>query len=396
MIFGVKNVQTELGEFSSEKCVACKDSYTYRFIKATRFLVVFFINLIPLSSRYEAVCAECKDTLAVDNKTGRKIAKANFNKRRLRLAVFTILKPAVAAIVIAAAVALPLTLRGLDTSPEAIKSLFADSEDGIYGVEDSGGNMIAFVQVENGVNTITFYDDVSVLVGEPGADGSFKLHEYRQEATNDAEQPDGLFLVRIPDNPGMLVDRFGIPVRTYYYDSANDTYGYSRGVVDLSSISYTADKVTYPFHYFTSSSDEPTEYVYVLYFSGGRELLAQFIPKLPTGETNQFVSLTVTDIVNGRDQTVTQYDFDDNMKKMAVQAGITQESSVQDILDFLEQYSPAPSYVTAYTYYKNTKVPSGISYSMPDANGDMQTVTQALTVQEKNGYYIVRAENQSE
>lgn len=396
MIFGIKDVRNDLGEFSSDKCSACQSSETYHFYKITRYLVVFFLNLIPLGSHYEAVCSSCQDTLAIDKQTGGGIARKNFNKRRLGLAAKTALKLAAAAIVIAAAVVLPLTVRfPLDARPETLKTLITETEDGLYGIQDRDGNVLGIVSVAGGEKTLTYYDDVSVLVKESGADGSFKVHEYRQEATNDTQQ-EGVYLVRIPDNPGVLEDRHGIPVRVYHYDSNKDALGYAMGVDDLTAITYTADKVTYPFHYYSNDTNDPAAYVWVLYLSADKQLTAVFIPELPTGETNVFAALTVKDMAGGRMQTATQYNFDDDTISKAGKAGLSHLSSMQDILKFLSDNTPLPASVTDYQYFENTKVVSGITYSMPDANGKMQSVSQPFSVTPRNGYYIVKAAEQAE
>lgn len=388
MIFGTREVSTDLGVFSSEKCCACKSSYTYHFYKITRFIVIFFMNLIPLGSHYEAVCEGCEDARAVDGKTGRGIAKQNFKKRHRALAAKTVLKLAAAVVVIAAAVVLPLTIRvPLDTRPETLKSLV--TQDGLYSIQDSAGNVLGVVQAAGDMKLLTYYDDVSVLVKEKGADGSFKKHDYRQEATNETEQDD-IFLVRIPDNPGILEDRYGTPVRIYHYDTETDTMAYSRGVEDLSAIEYTADKVVYPFKYY-SDTQEPTDYLYVLYFMGDKQLDATFIPQLATGETNQFVMLTLRELKGGRIRSETIYNFDESAIELAKQAGLTQQSSAQDILGFLDENALVPTMVTDFEYYKNTKVISKMTLSMQDSGGNMQSVSQDFDIIVKNGYYIVQS-----
>jgi hypothetical protein len=387
MIFGTRDVKNDLGTFSSEKCSACKDSYTYHFYKITRFIVVFFMNLIPLGSHYEAVCEGCEEARAVDANTGRGIAKQHFKKRSWALTAKTVFKLAAVAVVIGAAVALPLTLRfSLDTRPETLKVLV--SEDGLYSIQDSEGEVLGVVQVTDGVNRLTYYDDTSVLVKEPGADGSFLKHDYRQEATNEAKQAD-LFLVRIPDNPGILEDRHGTPVRIYHYDTANDAIGYSRGVEDLSAIQYTSNKVTYPYKYYSSDKEEATEYTMVLYFAGNKELEATFIPELGSSEINQFVMLTVRELKNGRVISETVYHFGESTIALAKEAGLTQQSSAQDILDFIEQNKP-DSMVTDYEYYNNTKVITKMTLTLQDSDGNMQSVSQDFDVTVKNGYYIVQ------
>ncbi len=389
MIFGTREVSTDLGVFSSEKCSACKSSYAYHFHKITRFIVVLFVNLIPLGSHYEAVCEGCEDSRAVDGKTGRGIAKQNFRKRHLALTVKTILKLTAALVVITAAVMLPHTIPISPVShPDTLKSLV--SEDGLYSIQNSDGEVLAVVQIADGMNLLTYYDDASVLVKEPGADGSFIKHEYRQEATNEAN-PDGIFLVYIPDNPGILEDRYGTPVRIYHYDTDTDALGYSRGVEDLSAIEYKADKSVYPFKYYSSDTQEPTDYLFVLYFEGNKQLEATFIPQLATGETNQFVMLTVKELLNGRVASESVYNFSENTIALAKKAGLTQQSTAQDILNFVEQNKLTPNMVTDYEYYKKTKVISKITLAMQDADGNMQSVSQDFDIAVKNGYYIVQS-----
>ncbi len=394
MIFGTREVSTDLGAFSSEKCSACKGSYTYHFYKITRFFVVFFMNLIPLGSHYEAVCEGCEDSKAVDGKTGRSIARQNFKKRSRALAVKTIFKLAATALVIAAAVVLPLTLRiPLDTRPETLKNLV--TEDGLYSIQNSEGHVLGVVQIAEGMNLLTYYDDTSVLVKETGADGSFKMHEYRQEATNESGQDD-VFLVRIPGNPGILEDKYGTPVRIYHYDTETDALGYSRGVDDLSAIEYTPEKVVYPFKYYSSDTQEPTDYKLVLYFTGDKQLEATYIPELATGETNQFVMVTIRELKNGRIASEVIYHFDENTIALAKEAGLTHQSSAQDILNFIDQNALVSTMVTDFEYYKNTKVISKMTLSMQDAGGDMQSVAQEFDITVKNGYYIVQSVSEAQ
>lgn len=389
MIFGVKEVRNDLGEFSSDTCSACHSGSQYRFSKISRFLVVFFVSLIPLGSRYEAVCVDCADTLAVDAAAGRKIARAHFGGRHFALGLKTALKLIAAAAIVAAAVALPLTLRfPLDSRPETLKSLIPQTQDGLFSIQDRDGNVLGVVEVASGVKTLTFYNDASVRVNEPGADGSFIMHEYRQEATNDAEQ-DGIFLVRLPGNPGVLEDRYDIPVRVYHYDSENDTLGYSRGVADLTSIAYTAGKAVYPFQYFTSGSDAPSDYYLVLYLTGDKNLLCTFVPD--RAGSVEFGSLVVDELENGRLTRESQYIFEDSIVNKAKAAGLTQQSSAQDILDFLAETAPTPDMITGYEYYQNTKVITGMSLNIPSPDGTAQSVSQQFSVTVKNGYYIIQA-----
>jgi len=162
-------------------------------------------------------------------------------------------------------------------------------------------------------------------------------------------------------------------------------------VEDLSTIEYTADKVVYPYKYHSSQTQEPTDYLFVLYLAQDKQLEATFIPDLATGETNQFVMLTVKTFKNGRIVSESAYNFDESAIALAKQFGITKQSQAQDILRFLEQHALTPSVITEYQYYKNTKVISKMTLSMQDAGGVLQSVSQDFDILVKNGYYIVQS-----
>lgn len=167
------------------------------------------------------------------------------------------------------------------------------------------------------------------------------------------------------------------------------------GVDDLTTIVYTADKVTYPYKHYTSDASEPSKYVYVLYL-GDKQIQATFFPDESTGEFKQLISVTVNDLKNGRISTQTQYVFGDNTVSEAKNAGLSPQSSANDILTFLEKSNPEPTLATSFEYYENTKVMTSMTFSLPDANGTMQSVTQLFNVTFKNGYYIVLAAEQTE
>ena len=78
MIFGTKKARAALGKFTSEKCAACKKSNEYVFYRVTKYIVVFFISLIPIGNSYECECIKCDDKLQIDKKAGRKLARQKF------------------------------------------------------------------------------------------------------------------------------------------------------------------------------------------------------------------------------------------------------------------------------------------------------------------------------
>ncbi|MDD5018180.1 MAG: hypothetical protein PHO15_08800 [Eubacteriales bacterium] len=384
MFFGKREKEIDMGGFSSSKCRICKKGYRYKFVKTTTYLVVFFINLIPLSSKYESICDECGTIEPVNLKAGRKTARSEFARKNAKQNILTFLKITVFISVLAAAVILPLVLvKAPKPGPQFYKDLV--SEDGLYNILDSEGNILATVAVEDGVKILSFYDATSVLVGEDGADGTFIKHEYYYEVSDN--ETGELRLERIADEPGILEDKYHTVIREYHYDAANDALGYARGIEDLSTIEYTSNKVTYGYIYYLSETDYEN-YIDVLYLENGTQLRATFIPLLPGGECNRIISFSVEIIENGRTVDQTIYEFDDDTIELAYSAGISAKSSADDILDFVENNTPNAVTLTC-AYYKNTKVVTSISASQYGSTDAAET--QRFDVTEKNGYYIQRA-----
>ena len=389
MIFGIKEKEINMGSFSSSACSTCKEGGPYHLIKKTRYLVAFFISLIPVGSSYRYVCGQCENEEEIDTKAGQKEAKKVFRKRRLLLAFKDILKTAVFFGVIASAIILPLALiKAPVPDPQVFKDLV--SEDGLYNIADKDGSILATVQVVDGQKTLTFYDRVSVLIGEPGADGTFLMHEYYHE-TEDASSENGVSLQRDMDEPGFLEDRYHVPVRMYYYNAATGSLGYATGIENLSSIVYTPDQVTYTYSYYTSDTDKET-YVDVLYLDNGMRLKATFTPSVPGEAPDQFFSLSIEYFDHDRISKMAAYYFEETDMDAEKSDNISMNSTADDILNFIAQAAPDPALTAEFTYYENTNVLTSSLVSGPGESSDSDSIFQSYTVTEKSGYYIQQAD----
>ena len=396
MFFGIREKKTELGEFSSEKCRECGCT-TFRLVKTVRYFVAFFVNLLPLSVKYESVCGECGAAEAVDRAAASAAAQKEFGAAQRKDVVLTFLRIAAFAVVIAAAVALPLTLiKSPGPDPAALVAL-AGSEDGAYDILDADGAVLAIVKVENGEKNLTFFDDMSALTGEPGATCGFVMHEYYKQA-GDAAQSDptgadigggsvieSLPLERIIDNPGVLEDRYEMPVRSYHYDLANKAMGYSLGISDLTTIQYTPGKVIYPCTYYISDT-ETQDYTVVLYLKGKTRIEATFASVL-TGEM-QLSFMNVSNMENGHPTKTDEYYLDVDSAAKSTESGLSPESAMQEISDFIAENELIPIQTTEYEYFNGTGVYKTRFISQPDANGDMQSTTHRFDITEKDGYFI--------
>lgn len=383
MIFGKRSVRHDFGAFESDACPACGKGTTYRFACVARYAVVLFINLIPAPARYETVCEECGDTQTLTAAAGRGVAKEFFARPGRALFTAHALRLGAAIAVIAAvALALILTLAPA-ADPQTLKNLAG--EDGVYSIQTFDGGVLGIVEAADGEKLLTFYNDSSVLVGEPGAEGRFTRHEYFREAVDGAGET---ALVRDPAAPGVLKDRHDTVVRLYEYDQALDTLRYATGVEDLSAIVYTPGKAVYPFSHYSDDSPEPTPYTVVVYLSPDSRIEATFGAADAGAEALD--SLVIKELENGRVATETIYDFDAAARAQAQAYGLSPDSGVDDITGFIETYAPAPLMAARCTYYKNTRVLAAISLSLPDGAGGTQTYEQKLDVTEKAGFYIVQ------
>ena len=385
MIFGIREKKTSLGNFTSEKCSACKKNIEYRLEKTVKYLVVLGINLVPLHSSYESVCDKCGVTEAVKGRAARGLARKHFAGRQFAQQFFMVLRLVLAAAVIAAAVVLPLSIKiPLSREPEVIKALV--SADGNYAIHDSSGEVLAVVNVTDGIKTLTWYDKVSELSNTGSKGGTFYLHETYQEA---ADSQGNTILTRFMDDPGRLLDQYKSVVRVYLYNEDTDALAFYKGVGDLSTIEYTPRKVTYPSIYYLAE-DQQEEYLQVLYLMSNAQVRVEFVQSAQD-VYDQTVSVYIDTIEGGRTTDQMTYYFDDDIIALAQQAGLSPDSQAQDFVDFIVKNGVSAIQTYHYEYYRNTGVIVYEESSLPDEDGVMQTYTAQYDVTVNNGYYIVQA-----
>lgn len=383
MIFGIREKKTTLGSFTSDKCTSCKKSIEYRMEKTIRYLVIFGINLVPLRVRYESVCEKCGTAEALKGSTARGLARKHFAGRQLKQQFFMALRLLLAVAVIAAVVVLPTTIKiPVNREPEALKALV--SADGDYAIKDRYDELLAIVHVENGVKTLTWYDQVTELTGTGSRGGRFYLHESYQEATDAAGNT---ILIRVIDDPGRLVDQYNSIIRLYSYNEDSDALTFYQGVEDLSAIQYSSGKVVYPYIRFNEAG-EKQGYVTVLYNLSNARLSAQFIAS-ESGAYDKLCAVNIDTLSGGRVTDQRYYYFDDNTMALAIQAGLTQDSGAQAIADFIRANGLIAMITTHLEFYANTDVVRLEETTMPDANGVMQTSTVEYDITAKDGYYIL-------
>ena len=382
MIFGTREKEYELGSFTSDACSACKKGKTYTFIKAIRFIVVFFINLIPLGARYEAVCENCGDIVKVDKKAGAGIARTRFSTENNAVSFFAVMKLALLAVVIALAVVLPLLLvPQAAPAAEDLKALV--SEDGQFGIQNAKGEVYGYVSMQDGQKTVTFYTETIALIGEPGASGMMMKQNFEEASDEDGNTA----MERILTDVGSLRDRYDTKVRTYHYDVVSDSLGYALGVADLTAIQYSAGKVVYPFTQY-SENGQSVQFLLVKHIAESQHVAATFEPTSAGSDVLYINKVLVSDYEDGRQVSESLYSVSSTPDDIQVLNPLDQNSTAADILAYLELTGQQPLYSETYVYYKNTQVMTEITAMIADAQGMMQASTRYIDVWEKNGYYI--------
>jgi hypothetical protein len=296
MIFGTRKVQSALGKFTSDKCTACKKSSEYVFFRITKYFVVFFVNLIPIGTSYECECINCDDQLSIDKKAGRKLAKQKFNIENSNQNFVIFFKLFIAMLVIAAAIVLPLIFVNPPTSPQVLKDLV--EEDGVYNIFNRDAERIGIVSVNDGVKQLTFYNDISNYKSAQGE--TYTLHKRYEEILTEQ----GSYMSPIADDFSSLYDRNSIIVQRYYYDIANNSYGYNVGVFDLSTIEYSENKSIYPVTVY-ASKDDIASFKLILFKDDEREIYARFI--ISEEGDHEFYDVRVVEKSNGLDIKETLY-----------------------------------------------------------------------------------------
>ncbi len=384
MIFGAKDVRQELGRFSGDNCETCTEGYIYRLVRVTRFLVVFFISLIPLGSRYEAVCDSCEAVKEMDKIEGRHIEKTEFRKRSAALNTVTALKLCALALVLAAAVALPLTLtRPATPGPQALKNMI--TEDGTYTIQGADGRVLGIVHQADGKKTLTFYEISSPLSGTSAGKHSYIKRDYYTESADGKLTKDGVKLTRKMDNPGLLEDWYGTAVRMYAYDASTASLSMARGVDKLSSIQYEDTRVIYPLSY-TASDGSTQVFTTVLYLEPDAHIEATFVPS--GDDLDLLAMVTVKRMENGRTTTETAYRLGTDSITAAIQQQIGSNSTAGEIMAFVESAGLTPVTELRYHYYDSTKVYTSVELTAADETGTMQTETQNFEITRKGRYYI--------
>lgn len=378
MIFGKKTVSVDYGGFESEGCLIC-GAKSYRFVCKNDYAVLFGAKAVPLGTGYEAVCDSCADVRTLPKQAGRDVAKQFFAEKHRTQSILKRLNVAAILIVVLLLAALPFFLTGPSATPQLLKSLV--EKDGLYSILNFNGDELGIIEVQSGEKRLKMFNDISVLKGEPGADGSFYKHDYFTESFGEAGET---VLERNADSPGFLKDRHGMIVRQYSYNKKTGNLGYMRGVQDLSAIKYEPGKAIYPFVFYVDGLSEPKPITFVLYILGDKRLEAMYTNEAePT-----LVTLTVSEYENGRVSVKKAYYFEPGIEASPNQSGLTPDSRAQDYLDYIDAQKPEPMLSHTYKYFENSHVLTSITIDGLNSTGQMQSFTQDFEVSKNGRFYI--------
>lgn len=379
MIFGTREKRVALGKFTSEECTSCKKSNEYVFFRITKYIVVLFINLIPIGNSYECECIKCDDKLSIDKKAGSKLAKQKFSDENGNLNFLIFFRLFVAAIVIAAAIVLPLMFVKPPTSPQILKDLV--EEDGQYTILDKNADLLGIVTIVDGVKKLDLYDDFSRYKSETG--DVFTMHKRYEEVIDE----NGSHMAPLVDNFGSIVDDNLIKVQRYYYDIAKGTYGFHVGVVDLSTIVRSGEKTVYSINVYNSASDIVI-YKLVVYNNDTREIDVRF-EKFEDG-SEELLEIRVIEKSNGLSISETIYMSNSSGSQISYIGAVDSSSSANEFIDFVMNNSLTIGYIETFTYYSDTAVVTSIETSAFDSQGNVSLSTINYSITIKDGYYILQ------
>lgn len=382
MIFGVKEKRAALGQFTSEKCSSCKKGNKYIFFRITKFIVILFIKLIPISNRYESECVGCEDIIKIDKKAGKKLAKQKFGVENSNQNFLITVKLLFAAVIIAAAVLLPLYLIAPPMSPDMIKTLV--DEPGIYTISDEEDRTLAIVQVTDDQKVLKFYNDISDYTTPDGKD--FELHKYYEEKFTQ----NGSYMAAIIDNFAALKDDNGVFAQRYYYDIAKGTYGFSIGVTDISTIEYSDNKTIYPIDIYVSDTQTLKSKV-VIYDEADWRIDVRL--EVTEDGTESIVDMQFKEKQDGRVVKETSYLTQANDGSEVDTSGLTSANTAQEYYNFIKNNDLKISYVSNYTYYKNTNIIVNAITTTYDEYGNTSDTVENVDVVQKYNYYITTKAN---
>ncbi len=381
MIFGLREKKAALGQFTSEKCKECKKDNKYIFHRITKFIVVFFINLIPVSTRYECECVNCEDTVKIDKKAGNKLAKQKFSVENGNQNFSIFGKLFIAAVIIAAAIVLPIILVGPPLSPDMLKGLI--TEDGEYTIVNADDSMVGVLDCKEGECTLLMYNEIEDYKSADGI--KFELHKYFEEV----KKEDGTsYMQPIADDFGALIDKNGVKVQRYYYDIANNSYGFTVGVKDLGTIEYTDGKTVYLLSYLPSANEDLT-FKMVIYNTKDWEIDVRY--QVLEDGSEEIMDVMLIKIENGRQVSETMYNLSAADGSIVYLGGLSSQSSGQEFYDFLKSSQLSISYKNDYTFYKDTNVIMSSTTTTYDEEGNATTTEEKYDVTKKYGYYVLAA-----
>jgi len=379
MIFGVRKTRAALGQFTSEKCTSCKKNSEYIFYRITKFIVIFFVNLIPIGTSYECECTNCDDTIGIDKTAGAKLAKNKFGEENSNQNFIVFLKLFVAAIVIAAAVALPLIYVKPPTSPQILKNLV--KQDGQYTIINKNADLVGIVSVSGEESLLVVYDDISRYKNAQGE--VFTLHKKYEEIVT----VDGSHLSPIADEFGSLIDSNNIKVQRYYYDIANNSYGFFIGVNDLSTIERSLGKTVYPMKVY-STDTEIINYKLIVFDDEQKGINVRYV--IFEDGQEELIDIRVTEKTDGLITSETLYSPNTDSSQINFIGAVNSGSNAQAFYDFILNNALTVEYIETYTYYKNTQVITNIVTSVYDSAGNISVSTVNYVVTLKDGYYILK------
>ncbi len=380
------------GEVSDELCANCGGCSDYELFLKYNYTKFLFVSLFERNRKYFLRCKNCRAYSQIAQPKAKYMIDAKFceferkRKRKLRI------KNAISLLLIGAAVF--GVAAGLLYDPDmAYKKLVEDKPDGYYEIYDKEGKLWVRITKSGSARYDLLVKREKYTEERAAAEAGMYYEDYYSEQNGD--------LKYIEDNASILLDKNGVYIRYYFYDTEEKDIFYSFGVDDLRRIAYTEDRALYPVTYY---SDENEYYWKVYEKDEGREMILLFKDTKGTkgnafanvlnmggpdcsGDRLQTAEIYTLD--NGIKVKYEYYDFTGTENLSPVLAALNRQSTLGEAVLALGQSGAPPLYNEGYEYYKDTKVIKSAVTVYQDAAGLKVTDYVYYDIEEKGGYYIV-------
>ena len=388
-----KQKEKNMGEYQGQgdACARCEGYTSYRLMRIRTWVTIFFIPIICYRTIYYKQCMTCGARTQLDKNAAHDIMDQYLPGSKLKMQMGNVLRYLVMA---TAVVLLVLGIIGGDdeqaasgqTQLQSIKAMV--SEDGQYRIYDDQARMVADITVTDGQKDVTHYCEYKPYENQAdvtnGHTYTEEHHYYENEAGKVVYREHEAITTR---------DESGVLVEFWWFDAQTNDLYCSYHVKDFNKdIKYEDNKSSYIFTVYTNVDDEPeaVEYSTQMIHEGKKQDVSIIYyhgrSKLDLKGTS---GIEVFNHNGDRNKCSEKCYYPFNFTDMKLGYGL------ERILNELASYEVDPLETYQYSYYKNTVIPTELTYSLWDDETESMVdgSTRYQVEEQENGYYVAKVED---